>query len=80
MIPVTELRLSIDRRQFDKIKGGKLQTLSLPPEIMNTLVAPYDFERVTLAYRTRKLFRDFEGIDSNGLLHLGDRWGYLGND
>jgi hypothetical protein len=80
MIQVTELRLSIDRKQFDRIRGGKMQTISLPPELLSTLETPYDFERVTLAYRTRKLFRDFEGIDSNGLLHIGDRWGYLGKD
>lgn len=70
---LTELRIPIEKSQYFEISRNRLSVISVPPEILRTIESPYDFDRIRLTYRSRELFRYFEGLDKDGSLHIGDR-------
>jgi hypothetical protein len=69
---MNELKLQIDRNQYERIKANKMDKVQLSSDVIGLIVPPVDFDRVKLSYRSRHLFRNFEGLDKDGVLHVGD--------
>lgn len=69
---MNELKLQIDRDQYERIKANKMDKMKLSPDVIGFIVPPVDFDRVKLSYGSRNLFRNFEGLDKDGTLHVGD--------
>lgn len=76
---MTELTISISREEYERIKSGRITKYTMPPEeLQKEDSVPLDYDRIRFKYKTRNLFRDYEGIDPDGVLHIGDRCRFSG--